>query len=412
VQPALRLAEEGFAVDPRLAKEIAENAPRFNGAAREAFLPDGRPPAVGERLRQPDLARTLAALAGSGPDALYAGALAESLAAGVRAAGGVLTTADLAAYRAVWREPLRGRYRGLDVWTVPPPSSGGVALLEMLNVLSGFDLAAAGHGGAVASHLLIEAMKLAFADRGRWLGDPDFVAVPAARLASPAYADSLRGLISPAAALPWRALGDTSLAAPGRAGAGHTSHLSVVDAEGGAVALTSTINLGFGSGLVAPGTGVVLNDEMDDFALAPGVPNAFGLVGGEANAVAPGKRPLSSMTPTILTRDGEVALVLGSPGGSRIITAVLQTLVNVVDFGLPLARAVGAPRLHQQWQPPETDAEPLALSPDTAALLRARGHAFRPREAVGNVQAIRVDPATGRREGASDPRGAGAAAGY
>jgi gamma-glutamyltranspeptidase/glutathione hydrolase len=226
--------------------------------------------------------------------------------------------------------------------------------------------------------------------------------VPAARLASPAYADSLRGLISPAAALPWRALGDTSLAAPGRAGAGHTSHLSVVDADGGAVALTSTINLGFGSGLVAPGTGVVLNDEMDDFALAPGVPNAFG----------PAKRPLSSMTPTVLTRDGEVALVLGSPGGSRIITAVLQTLVNVVDFGLPLARAVGAPRLHQQWQPPETDAEPLALSPETAALLRARGHAFRPREAVGNVQAIRVDPATGRREGASDPRGAGAAAGY
>ncbi len=412
VQPALRLAGDGFVVDRRLAAEIAENSARLNAAARAALMPGGAPPAPGDTLRQPDLARTLAAIAAGGADAFYAGPLAAALAAGVRAEGGVLSPSDLASYRAVWREPVRGEYRGLTVWTMPPPSSGGVLLVQMLNVLGGFDLRAAGAGSAAASHPLIEAMKLAFAARGRWLGDTDFVTVPVARLTSRAWADSLRGRLRDDRALGWQEAGDTTLAPPTAGGPGHTTHVSVVDAAGNAVAATLTINLAFGSGLVAAGTGVVLNDEMDDFALAPGVPNAFGLVGGEANAVAAGKRPLSSMTPTVVTDAGGVRLVLGSPGGSRIITSVLQVLVNVVDFGMPLDRAVAAPRLHQQWVPAETFSEPWGLSPDTVALLVARGHRFVPRETIGNVQAVQVDSVTGLRTAASDPRGLGEALGY
>ncbi len=413
VRPAADLARGGFAVDSLFAARVAERAPRFNAAARAVFLPGGAVPCPGAVLVQPDLAATLDAVAAGGAGAFYTGPVAEAIAGGVRAEGGVLTAADLAGYRAVWREPLRGTYRGLTLWTMPPPSSGGVLLIEMLNVLEGFDLSAAGYGSADAWHPMIEAMKFAFAERSRWLGDPDFFHVPVARLTGRAHADSLRARIRPDAAIPWRLAGaPPARADSAKAGRGHTTHLSVVDRDGNAVAATLTVNLTFGSGLVAPGTGVVLNDEIDDFALAPGVPNAFGLVGGEANAIAPRKRPLSSMTPTIALKDGRVFLVLGSPGGSRIITAVLQVLVNVVDFGMDIEQAVRVPRIHHQWLPPLVWGEPYGISPDTARRLRERGHVLATRASVGNVQAILVDPASGLRTGASDPRGVGEAVGY
>ncbi len=404
LQPAIVLARDGFAVDAELCARIEEEASRLDPAAQAILRPGGATPAVGARLVQGDLARTLAAIAAGGAEAFYTGPLAAAIVAGARGAGGALTLADLAACRPVWREPVRGTYRGLEVWSMPPPSSGGVLLVEMLNVLEGRDLAAAGWGSATAWRSLAGAMSLAFADRARWLGDPDFCPVPVARLTSPGYADSQRARLDAAfpAAAPAAAPVESS----------HTTHLSVIDAEGNVVAATLTINLSFGSGVIAPGTGVILNDEMDDFSAQPGAPNYFGLVGGEANAIAPGKRPLSSMTPTIVLRDGRPWLVLGSPGGSRIITAVLQVLVNVVDFGLDLETAVRAPRIHQQWSPPETGCEPLAMAPEVAAGLRARGLSLAPRGAVGNVQAILVDPVTGIRTGVSDPRGIGEPAGY
>ncbi len=425
VAPAVALGRDGFPVTALLRARIAAGDSIFNAPARAVFLPGGRVPAVGDTLRQPELARTLAALARDGGEALNAGPLAAALARAVRQEGGLLTEADLSAVRPVWREPVHGSYRGLEVWSMPPPSSGGVHLVQMLNILAGYHLpnpfATCGEDEGPAEpadlayarddvvHLLVESMKFAYADRSRYLGDPDFVSVPVRRLISRAYADSLRARIDPDAALPWDALAGAPVVLPE---SDQTSHLSVVDGAGDAVAMTLTINLSFGSGLLAAGTGVILNDEMDDFVAAPGVPNAFGLVGGAANAIAPGKRPLSSMTPTILLRDGRVFLVSGSPGGSRIITTVLQTVLNVVDFGLDAGAAVSAPRIHHQWYPPEVFYEPFGLTRRCARLLAARGHVLQPREALGNAQLIVVDPATGRRAGASDPRGEGAAGGY
>jgi gamma-glutamyltranspeptidase/glutathione hydrolase len=290
---------------------------------------------------------------------------------------------------------------------MPPPSSGGVHLIQMLNVLEGFDLAEWGWGSAAAVHRTIEAMKFAYADRSVFLGDSDFVDVPLARLTSKEYAETLRARIQPDRAIP-RA--DVSGVALDGSESTDTTHVSVVDADGDAVAATLTINLTFGSAWVAGGTGVVLNDEMDDFSAAPGVPNAFGLVGSAANAIAPGKRPLSSMTPTLGIEEGKVRLVLGSPGGSRIITTVLQVLINVVDFGMDIEQAVRAPRFHHQWTPESVDVEPLALSPDTSAKLRAMGHALEQAAPFCNAQCIEID-ASGVREGASDPRGVGRPAG-
>lgn len=408
--PATRLAREGFGVSPLLRDRIAAHADRFDAAMRAVFLPDGSVPAVGDRLVQSDLARTLASLAGAGEAPITTGDVARAIATAVQAAGGRLVAADLAAYRPVWREPVRGRYRDLAVISMPPPSSGGVHLIEMLNVLAGYDLAAAGYGGAGLWHPLAEAMKFAFADRSRFLGDPDFVSVPVDRLTSRAYADSLRRRLRPDRAVPESTIvGAAQVPAESQ----HTTHLSVVDPGGGAVAMTLTINLSFGAGLMAPTTGVILNDEMDDFVAAPGVPNAFGLIGGDANAVAPGKRPLSSMTPTILVDDrGTVRLVTGSPGGSRIITTTLQTIVHVVDLGMDALQAVRVPRIHHQWYPPVLYHEPFGMSPDTAAELERRGHTLAERPPMGNAQLILRDTVTGRLHGASDPRGMGLAAGF
>jgi len=411
LRPAERLAREGLVVEPELAARIAAAAARdhLDAAARRVLMPGGLVPAVGDTLRQSDLARTLAAIAAGGPGAFYGGPVAAALVDAVEAGGGVLTAADLAGYRAVWREPLRGRYRGWTVVSMPPPSTGGLALLQMLDLLEPWDLAGAGYGSAAAWHPMLEAMKLAYADRSCFLGDPDFVPVPTARLLGRARLDSLRARVRADRALDPRTIAGAPRAVPEPA---HTTHLSVVDAEGGAVAATLTINLSFGSGMIAPGTGVILNDEMDDFAAAPGVPNAFGLVQGENAAVGPGRRPPSSMTPTLVLDGDGVVMVTGSPGGARIITATLQTIVHVLDFGMDAARAASAPRVHHQWSPPTGWYEHHGMSPDTRRLLVGLGHELAPRDPMGNVQVIVRDRERGIWTGASDPRGVGLAAGF
>ncbi len=431
VAPAIRLAEEGFPIGLRHAeilKLLRQKgfAERYPETARIQFPPEGEAIAVGWRLRQPELARTLRILAQQGPRAFYEGEIAQAIADEMKKRGGLVTREDLAGYRPKLRAPVRGRYRGLDVLSFPPPSSGGVALVEMLNILEGFDLAARGAGSSASLHVIAEAMKLAFADRAAYLGDSDFVRVPLAELTSKDYAERLRGRINP----PWwqrppwtwgdgeRAirvtgpgLGDAApLLLPVRPGG--TTHLSVTDAAGNAVALTQTINLLFGSGITVPGTGIVLNDEMDDFAVAPNRPNAFGLVDTTgANAVAPGKRPLSSMTPTIVLKNGRPYIVAGSPGGPRIITTTLLTLLNVIDYGMDISQAVAFPRIHEQWEPAEVVLEP-EIPEDVREGLERRGHVLEisPRN-WSSSQSIVVDPATGLHTGGSDPRSDGLALG-
>lgn len=408
VAPAVRLATEGFPVESRLHERIGHHRDRFDSAARDIFMPGGEPVPVGHQLCQLDLAGTLSTIRDQGAAGFYAGEVAEQIVKAVREAGGLLTHDDLTSCRPRWREPVRGRYRDLEIISMPPPSSGGIHLVQMLNMLRNAEPTGLPLTSPQRAHRLAETMKFAYADRSRWLGDPDFTAIPVAWLTSPARADSQAALIDSDTVYPWRLAGGIEI---GSAESEHTTHLSVVDTDGNAVAATLTINLGFGSGMVAAGTGVVLNDEMDDFAAAPGVPNAFGLVGSAANAVAPGKRPLSSMTPTILLRDGRVFMVTGSPGGSRIITATLQTILAVVDYGLPPAAAVALPRVHQQWQPNLLFYEPTALDSVALAELERIGHESAVREVMGNVQMIVVDPG-GRPVGASDPRGIGVATSF
>jgi gamma-glutamyltranspeptidase/glutathione hydrolase len=400
VRPAEALARDGIAVEDDLADSLPMSAGRLGRypATRAVFFAGERPVERGSRLVQADLAETLAGITREGPAAFYKGETAARLIAAVRAAGGVMSEADLAGYRPVLRAPVRGRYRGYDIVSMPPPSSGGVHLVQILNILEGFDLAAAGAGSADAIHLMTEAMRPAYADRAAWLGDPDRVKVPVAGLTSKAYAAKLRAAIDPARARPAEAIaaGD-----PLPYESDQTTHFSVVDAEGNAVANTYTLNFSYGLGLVAEGTGVLLNNEMDDFAAKAGATNAYGLVGGDANSVAPGARPLSSMTPTMLFRDGRLELVTGSPGGSRIITTVLQVVLGVVDFGLNLAEAVAAPRVHHQWRPDALLVE-SGLSPDTLALLRAKGQRVVIGSTSGSANSILVTPQG--LSGIGDPR--------
>jgi gamma-glutamyltranspeptidase/glutathione hydrolase len=409
VLPARDLARGGITVSPTLRARILKCKGRFNQEALDIFVPGGQVPAVGDNLVQADLAATLDAIAREGAEVFYSGPIAASLAACAAADGRGLAPADLAAYRPRWREPVNGRYRGLDIVSMPPPSSGGIHLVQMLAILEDFDLPSMGFGSAASTHHLAEAMKFAFADRSLYLGDTDFVPVPVGMLLAASRLDSLRSLITPDAALAESSIQGAPVVF---AESDETTHLSVVDGQGNAVAATLTINLSFGSGLVAAGTGVILNDEMDDFVSAPGRPNAFGLVGGEANSVAPGKRPLSSMTPTIVLQDGHVRMVTGSPGGSRIISATMQTIVNVVDHGMNALEAATAPRVHHQWYPARLYHEPFGMSPDTRSILGEWGHRVAERAPMGNVQIIVVDPESGLRYGASDPRGMGTAAGY
>jgi gamma-glutamyltranspeptidase / glutathione hydrolase len=400
IAPAVRLAGE-LTVPADLADTLNARRERFEKwpASRAIFVrPDGKPWEVGDRLVQADLADTLGRIADFGAAGFYSGRVAEAIGRDMAANGGLIAVEDLLAYRPALREPARGSYRGWQVAAMPPPSSGGAHLVQLLNILEGYPLAEMGHNAAATIHVMAEAMKLAYADRAEHLGDPDFWPVPLAGLVSKAYAAKLRAQIDPARARP---AAEIRAGAPALHEGEQTTHFSVVDGRGNAVANTYTINFSYGSGIVAAGTGVLLNNEMDDFSAKPGVPNAYGLLGGEANAIAPGKRPLSSMTPTILFRDGRPALVTGSPGGSLIITTVLQLVLNVVDHGMNVAEAAAAPRVHHQWLPDELRVEE-GLSPDTLRLLRELGHKPVVRDSMGATMSIlRVE---GGWTGAADPR--------
>lgn len=399
IAPALALAKDGIPVENDLADSLAAAGRLANHAAtRAVFFRDGKPLQAGDRLVQPDLAATLAAIAAQGPDAFYRGPVAEKIVAAVTSIGGVMTPADLAGYKVVTRAPVTGSYRGLAIASMPPPSSGGVHLIQILNILEGFDLKGSGAGSADTLHVLAEAMKPAYADRATFLGDPDRVKVPVRGLTSKRYAEAQRGAINPLRA---RSAAEVQAGNPLPHESDQTTHFSVVDAEGNAVANTYTLNFSYGVGLVAAGTGVLLNNEMDDFSAKPGAQNAYGLVGSDANSVSPGARPLSSMTPTFLFREGRLFLVTGSPGGSRIISTVLQVVSNVVDHGMNIAEAVAAPRIHHQWQPDALLIE-SGLSPDTIRLLEAKGQRVRPGSTSGSASSIRVTDQG--LEGASDPR--------
>jgi gamma-glutamyltranspeptidase/glutathione hydrolase len=408
IAPAIALAREGIAI----ADDTADSFPRDRSrlarwpSSAEIFLkPDGTAFGPGERLVQADLANTLEAIAKGGPRAFYAGPIAEKIASAVQAAGGVMTADDLKGYRAVERAPVRGTYRGYDVISMPPPSSGGVVLVEMLNILEGYDLAH--EGQAQSLFLMTEAMKRAYADRAWFLGDPDVVNVPLARLTAKSHAAEWRATIDPARATP---AAEIRRPAAVPAEGGNTTHFSVVDSFGNAVANTYTLNFSYGVGLVAAGTGVLLNNELDDFAAKPDAPNAYGLLGYQANAPGPGKRPLSSMTPTIVLKDGKPFLVTGSPGGSLIINAVLQVAVDVIDRGMDIASAVSAPRVHNQWMPDLIFAEP-GVAADVIAALEARGDKVMVRRLPTSANSILATP-TGL-VGAADPRTRGAlAVGY
>jgi gamma-glutamyltranspeptidase/glutathione hydrolase len=408
IAPAITLARGGFAVTDDTADSQPRDRPRLARwpSSAEIFLkPDGTALAAGDRLVQPDMANTLEAISRAGPRAFYEGAIAEKIAGAVQAAGGVMTIDDLRGYRAVERPPVRGTYRGYDIVSMPPPSSGGAVLVEMLNILEGYDLAH--EDEAQATFLMTEAMKRAYADRAWFLGDPDVVQVPLARLTAKNYAAEWRTMIDPVRATPASEIRPRALVP---AEGANTTHFSVVDRFGNAVANTYTLNFSYGLGLVAGGTGVLLNNELDDFAAKADAPNAYGLLGYQANAPGPGKRPLSSMTPTILLKDGKPFLVTGSPGGSLIINAVLQVAVGVIDRGMDIASAVSAPRVHDQWMPDLIFAEP-GVAANVIAALEARGDKVMVRRLPTSANSILVTPAG--LVGAADPRTRGAlAVGY
>jgi gamma-glutamyltranspeptidase / glutathione hydrolase len=384
---AIRLARQGFTLTAADADILARGAAllRQNPAAARIFLrPDHSPLQAGDRLRQPELALTLEAIAAHGPGAIYAGKVPQAIEAASRAGGGVITAADLAAYRVTESAPLTCTYRGYVIESAPPPSSGGVTICETLNILEGYDLGGMGFHAADAIHVMTEAFRFAFFDRNTYLGDPAFVHAPLNRLLSKDYAARLRGQIGDKA-IPSDSMGP---AVPPPGEKPETTHFSVLDKKGGAASVTYTINGGFGAGVIAGNTGFLLNDEMDDFTTKPGVPNQFGLMQGEANAIEPGKRPLSSMAPTIVLKDGAVQMVLGSPGGPRIITAIVETIVNMIDYRMNAQEAVDAPRLHHQWLPDVLFAEPYALSPDTKLLLEQMGYHVQEQKPSGAVALI------------------------
>ena len=407
IAPAIRLAEQGFPVSYGLSQSLRGDQKLLSqfDASRRIFLRAGRLYQPGELFRQPELASTLQAVARQGAKGFYTGWVAQAVAATMRKYHGLISAPDLAQYRPVLRAPLAGHFRGCALLTPPPPSSGGVVLIEMLNILEPLDLG--GPHSFASMHLIGEAMRHAYADRAAYLGDADFASVPVARLTSPAYAAKLREEIL-----------RSRVGAPIQAGnprafeSLETTHYSVVDDEGNAVANTYTLNNGYGCGVTVEGAGFLLNDEMDDFAVQPGKPNMFGLVQGEANAIAPHKRPLSSMTPTIVLEDGQLRLVLGSPGGGTIINTVLEVLLNVLVFKMDVLQAVSFPRFHHQWMPDRLILERLGFSEDTLQKLREAGYAIQFTDRIGDCEAIEIDARSGWKFGAADPRAEGKAAGY
>jgi gamma-glutamyltranspeptidase / glutathione hydrolase len=406
LQPAIDLARDGVLVTDDGADTLPDwhrRLARWPSAAKIFSRADGTSLREGDTLIQTDLAATLSAIATQGPRGFYEGPVADKLIKAIGDAGGIMTLDDLKSYQPVIRAPVRGSYRGYDIVSMPQPSSGGVVLLETLNILEGFPMPDMKRGSAPSLHVMIEAMKRAYADRARYLGDPAFVSAPVATLITKDYAARQRAGIDLDRATPWT---DALSAVPPREGS-NTTHFSVVDSLGNAVSNTYTLNFSYGVGLVAEGTGVLLNNELDDFTAAPGASNAYGLVGFEANLPGPGKRPLSSMSPTIVLKDGKPVLVTGSPGGSRIISTVLQVVVNVLDYNMDVAAAVAAPRLHHQWLPDEVRIE-RGFSDDTLAALRAKGH--RVVEPMGQTSANSIAVTPKGLLGAPDPRTRGAEA--
>jgi gamma-glutamyltranspeptidase / glutathione hydrolase len=427
--PAIKLAREGYALSWGEARDFQGDSDLAKfPESRRIFQRDGNYYQPGDIFRQPDLARTLERIAAK-PDDFYHGAVAHELAAAIQKGGGIITAEDLAQYEVKEREPIRGTYRGYEILSAPPPSSGGTVLVEALNILEGYDLAKLGDRSSQSIHLTTEAFRRAFFDRAEFMGDPDFSKIPVAQLIDKKYAAAWRESIDPAHASVSKGLkrpavfheleqyAATHPQPVGMHEGQHTTHFSVVDADGDAVAVTTTINAWFGSQVTAEGLGFLLNDEMDDFSAKPGVPNADGLIQGAANAIGPGKRPLSSMTPTIVVRDGKPFLVLGSPGSSKIITTVANVLMGVVDYGMNIQESVNAPRFHNQWLPDVVNVEKW-FSPDTIGALQKMGHHVQIglREEGGgywsDAECIEIDAKTGDRLGASDGRNNGKAVGY
>lgn len=401
--PAIKLAKDGFLLNDGDAQILALRAKEFAkepNVARTFLHTDGTALKAGERLAQPELAKTLELIASDGADAFYKGHIAEVIVAASKQNGGLLTSKDFADYTAPWSEPVNCAYRGYDIISSPPPSSGGTTVCEILQILQPYPMAKWGYASTQATHHIIEAERHAFADRNTYLGDPAFVKNPVAQLLSAAHADAIRSKIKPDQATP-------SSQVEGSLGANegvHTTHYSIVDAKGNAVAVTYTLNFFFGNGKMAGDSGFFLNDEMDDFTSKPGEPNAFGLVQGKINQIEPGKRPLSSMTPTIVLKDDKLFMVTGSPGGSTIISTVLESILNIVDFGMNIQQAVDAPRLHHQWLPDSVSVEPGYLTLQTQAALEAMGHTFKERSPWGADEAILRNLETGQLEGANDNR--------
>jgi gamma-glutamyltranspeptidase/glutathione hydrolase len=426
IEPARRLAAEGHVVTAAAADQLRTLHHDLHlevfPESKRIYLNGGRFLHAGDHWVQPELAATLARLQRDGPREFYEGETARRIAAAMAQNGGTITLADLRGYRAVERAPLHGHYRGYEIVTMPPPSSGGIALLQMFAMLEPRDLAGLGYNSAAKYHLHIEVMRRAFRDRAEYLGDPDFVKVPVAGLLDPAYLAGLMENYDPARATPsaglaaGRPAGWEAIAALDRPPSSsrppesrETTQFTVVDREGNAVSNTYTLNGGFGSGVTIPGTGLLMNNEMDDFAAQPGSPNMFGLIQGEANAIAPGKRPLSSMTPTFVLHGGRLYLATGTPGGPTIINTVFEIITNLIDHGLPVMQAVEAPRYHHQWMPDLVTFERYGLSPDTAKLLEGMGHRLAQHnnfegDYQGDGETILIDPQTGHRLGASDPR--------
>ena len=407
LEPGIRLAEEGFPVNLTYRQHLEYAAPKlyqFPENRRIYFKQDTLVWDIGDTLKQPDLAWTYRRIADYGAEDFYRGEIARRIVDFMKRENGLIAAKDLERYQAVVREPVRGTYRGYEIISMPPPSSGGIHLVQMLNILEGYSLAQMGHNSSRYLHTLAEAMKPAFADRAKYLGDMDFVKVPVDTLISKGYAEILRSRISPYQSSSVEA-GEFTLEE------GHTTHLSVMDKQGNMCAITATVNTTYGSGMTIAGTGIILNNEMDDFSAAPGKPNFFGLVGAEANAIAPEKRPLSSMTPTIVLQEGQPLMVLGSPGGPRIITAALQTILNKIDFGMDIQAAVSAPRIHHQWKPDMIFME-AEIPADVVDNLVAKGHRVYIGGVGATVEAIYIDREAGLIFGGADPRSEGAAVGY
>ena len=409
--PAIKYAEEGFVLNEKSARKFQgkeKRLKRFPSTEKIFFKSDGSFYEAGDLFVQKDLAKSLKAIAKEGPKAFYEGEIADLIVKEMEANNGFITKEDLANYAPVVRKPIHGTYRGCDIFSMCPPSSGGIHIVQIMNTLEGFDIGYLGHNTAETIHLMAEAMKPAYADRSEYLGDTDFVKVPLKGLTSKAYASELRSKINRFKA------SDSRKIKPGNAPgyeSDETTHFSIVDKEGNAVSNTYTINFTFGSGIVVEGAGFLLNNEMDDFSAKPGVPNAYGLIGGDANAVEPNKRMLSSMSPTIVLKDGKVFLVTGSPGGSRIITTTLQVIMNVIDHGMNIQEAVNAVRVHHQWLPDEIRIE-KGLGLDTIKILTNMGHTVSLKNPMGDASSIHVDSQTGMRYGAADPRREGLALGY